>query len=179
MLLGLIREGDSQAREDLVRRYLPALLRWARGRLPRPARDLMDTDDIVQVSFLRSLDRVGAFELRWKGAFMAYLRRVLMNEIRDQMRRANRIPLKESLPEHMPELGPSPLEEAMGRQQIEVYEKGLATLTEEQQEAVMLRVEMGFTYKEVAEALGSPSPNAAHMVVARALVRLTEVMHEG
>ena len=122
VLIGLIREGDSQAREILVRRYLPHLRRWARGRLPRTARDLLDTDDIVQVSFVRSLDRIGEFEPRWKGAFMAYLRRVLQNEIRDQIRRAHRTPSKESLPEQMPGAGPSPLEEAMGRQKLEAYE---------------------------------------------------------
>ena len=40
----------------------------------------------------------------------------------------------------------------------------------------MLRIELGFTYVEIATFLGSPSANAARMVVTRALARLAEVM---
>jgi RNA polymerase sigma-70 factor (ECF subfamily) len=39
-----------------------------------------------------------------------------------------------------------------------------------------MRIEFGFTFPEIAEALGRPSANAARMTVSRALVRLAEVM---
>ena len=39
-----------------------------------------------------------------------------------------------------------------------------------------MRVELGSSYPEIAGVLGSPSPNAARMVVSRALVRLAEMM---
>ncbi len=55
---------------------------------------------------------------------------------------------------------------------------GRPTLTEEQQQAVVLRVELGFSYQQVAEAMGSPSIDAARMLVARALARLSERMVE-
>jgi hypothetical protein len=35
---------------------------------------------------------------------------------------------------------------------------------------------MGYGYDEVADAVASPSPNAARMMVARALVRLAQDM---
>jgi RNA polymerase sigma-70 factor (ECF subfamily) len=41
----------------------------------------------------------------------------------------------------------------------------------------MLRVEMGFTYPEIAQAIGAPSANAARMTVVRALARLAEAMN--
>ena len=177
-LLSRIREGDAAARNRLVSRFLPHLQRWARGRLPAGARDLADTDDLVQVTLLRALDRVEAFVPRKEGAFLAYLRRILMNQIRDQIRHKGRqmpvVPLRED----QQYLGPSPLEEAIGRETLESYETALAQLTEEQQVAVMLRIEMGFTHQRVAEELGCPSPNAARMVVARALIRLAEAMDE-
>src|SRR5438093_1399655 len=44
-LLTLAKEGDERAREVLFERYGPALKRWASGRLPTWARDLVDTDD--------------------------------------------------------------------------------------------------------------------------------------
>ena len=37
---------------------------------------------------------------------------------------------------------------------------------------------MGFSYEEVAEAIGSPSVDAARMLVTRALTRLAETMRE-
>ena len=47
-LLERARAGDSDALDRLLGRYLPRLRRWASGRLPRRARDLSDTDDLVQ-----------------------------------------------------------------------------------------------------------------------------------
>ena len=176
-LLDAIRRGDSGARDRLVRRYLPGLRAWARGRLPAGARDLADTDDLVQVTLLRALDRVKDFETRERGAFLAYLRRILKNQIVDQIRRARRAPERGALSEQLPRAGPSPLEEVIGREALEAYEEALSRLPERQQEAVIMRIELGFTHPEVAEALGCPSANAARMVVARALVRLVEVMH--
>ena len=72
--------------------------------------------------------------------------------------------------------GPSPLESAIGQETLELYESALARLPADQQEAVMLRIELGLTWPEVATATGSPSPNAARMSVARALARLAEEM---
>lgn len=71
---------------------------------------------------------------------------------------------------------PSLVEQAIGREAVEAYEAGLARLPENQQEVVILRIEFGFTYQEIAEAVGSPSANAARMTVSRALLRLAEVM---
>jgi RNA polymerase sigma-70 factor (ECF subfamily) len=177
-LLAQIRQGDTAARDRLIARYLAPLQRWARGRLPARARDLADTDDLVQVTFLRALDHLDKFEPRRDGAFLAYLRRILQNQIRDQLRRVGRKPRAEALAEDLPVGAASPLEEAIGRETVEVYERALSRLPQDQQEAVLLRIELGFTHREVAEAIGSPSPNAARMLVARALIRLAEVMHE-
>jgi RNA polymerase sigma-70 factor (ECF subfamily) len=176
-LLERVKSGAPQARDRLVRRYLPALQRWARGRLPSTARDLADTDDLVQVTLIRALDRVQDFEHRGEGSFLAYLRRTLQNQIRDQLRRSGRRPASEDVKESMSVMGPSPLEEAIGYQTLEAYEAALEQLSPAHQEAVMLRVEMGFTYPEIAQAIGAPSANAARMTVVRALARLAEAMN--
>ena len=41
-----------------------------------------------------------------------------------------------------------------------------------------MRVEMGLTWEQIAEALGKPSTDAARMLVTRALARLAVVMEE-
>ena len=171
-----LRDGDFAARDRLLSRYLPLLRRWAHGRLPGRARDLADTDDLVQVTLLRALDHLKEFEPRQEGAFLAYLRRILLNQIRDELRRAGRQPRKEPLANDMREDSPSPLERALGRETLLSYEAALARLPEEQHQAVVLRIELGYTHQQVADALGMPSANSARMVVARALVRVAEEM---
>jgi RNA polymerase sigma-70 factor (ECF subfamily) len=131
-------------------------------------RDLAETDDLVQVALLRSLDHVEEFEARREGAFLAYLRSILLNLVRDEIRGHRRRPGRESLDEESERGGRSFVEETVGVETFAAYEQALATLPEEHQEAVILRVEFGYTYEELAAALGSPSADAARMSVTRA-----------
>jgi RNA polymerase sigma-70 factor (ECF subfamily) len=137
----------------------------------------VDTDDLVQESLLRALDRLEEFEPRHEGAFLAYLRRILLNRITDEARRAGRQPGLDELPQDLVCEDLSPLERVLGREAIARYEAALATLSPREQEAVVMRVEMGFTHQQIAEAIGSPSWNAARMFVSRALLRLAEAVH--
>jgi len=175
-LLAAVRAGGTGARDRLVSRYLPLLLRWAHGRLPRAARDLAETQDLVQVTLLKALAHLDTFEARHEGAFLAYLRQVLRNEVRMEIRRVSRRPLRQPLAEDLAERSPSPLEEAIGSEALEAYERALGALREDERQAVILRLEFGFTHEQVAEALGKPSADAARMLVARAMVRMSEAM---
>lgn len=177
-LLTRVRDGDGAARERLVSRYLPMLQRWAHGRLPGHARGLADTDDLVQVTLLRALDRIGGFEPCGEGMFLAYLRRIVLNSIRDEIRRSMRRGEHIELDEAVPDPAPSVVELAIGHQALQAYEAALASLPDEQQEAVILRIEFGYSHQEIATALGKPSSNTARMIVVRGLVRLAERMGE-
>jgi len=172
------RGGDGTARETLAGRYIHVLRRWAHGRLPRAARDLVDTDDIVQSAVLKALRRLDSFEPRGEGAFLAYLRQILLNNIRDQARRAKRRPQHESLNDDLRTSSRSPLEEVIGRESLDRYESALNRLTENQKQAVILRLDLGFRYREIAEAIGSPTPGAARLLVARGLAHLSRIMRE-
>lgn len=175
-LLMEVRRGLPKAGDRLVTRYLGILQRWAHGRIPRRARNLVDTGDIVQSTLLRALGRVTAFEPRRAGAFLAYLRRILLNQISDQVRRSQRQPATQTLSDDLPGSDPSPLEHVIGRETLQSYENALAGLPGEMQGAVILRLELGLSHEEVARTLGAPSPDAARMLVARAMARLAEVM---
>jgi len=94
-LLAKARKGDGQAVELLFERCLPALRRWARGRLPSYARDLADTQDLVQETVLHTLNKLESFEPRHQGALQAYLRQAVANRIRDEIRRVTRRPVPE------------------------------------------------------------------------------------
>ena len=175
-LLHLIRGGDEAARNRLFQRYLPLLQRWASGRLPSGARDQMDTNDLVQVTLLKTLGKIGEFEPRHEGALLYYLRRSLLNQVRDQARRVKRRPEPVPVDENLPDREPSPLDDALRAEVLDRYDAALEKLTDSQREAVVLRLEMGFTHAEVAEAVGVSSPDAARMLTQRAVVRLAEEM---
>jgi RNA polymerase sigma-70 factor (ECF subfamily) len=177
-LLTRVRAGDEDARERLVVRYLALMKRWAHGRVPPRARRFADTDDLVQTTLLRALNAVPHFEPRREGAFLAYLRKILLNQLRTALQRAEAGPPLQSLPSQLEGAHASPLEEAIGAEAMEAYEAALASLTEDQQQAVVLRIELGLSFQQVAEAMESPSADAARMLVTRALARLSERMVE-
>jgi len=58
----------------------------------RWARDVSDTQDLVQETLLQTFKRVETFESRGDGAFQAYLRQALLNRIRNELRRFRRRP---------------------------------------------------------------------------------------
>jgi RNA polymerase sigma-70 factor (ECF subfamily) len=64
----------------------------------------------------------------------------------------------------------------VGRQATQRYEQALARLRPEEREAIIARVEMGYSYERLAEALNKPSPEAARKAARRALIRLAEEM---
>jgi RNA polymerase sigma factor (sigma-70 family) len=175
-LLERAREGDRDALDRLVSRHLIPLKRWAKGRLPRWARDLADTDDLVQDTMLQTFKRIGDFEARGVGALQAYLRQAVVNRVRDELRKKGRRPESTDLDGLQIDAGLSPLEEAIGRESLARYERALATLTEDEREAIVGRVEMGYSYEELADVLGKPSSDAARKAARRALVRLTQEM---
>lgn len=171
-LLARARAGDERALEPLFARYLPRLRRWASGRLPGWARDAVDTQDLVQDTLISVFKQVDRFEPRREGAFQAYLRQALMNRIRNAVRDRSRRPDGTTVDEAVPSGETSPLERAIGTQQLERYEAALARLRSIDREAIVARLEMGCSYQEVATMLELPSADAARKASQRALVRL-------
>lgn len=177
-LLAKVRAGDNTALERLLTRHLPKLRRWASGRLPAWARDRDDTDDLVQETVIQTLRRIEGFDPRHEGALQAYLRQALLNRIRDAVRRAGRRGGVVPLDEQMKSLDASPLECAIGTESVERYDTALATLREQDREAIISRIELGHSYEELAELLGKPSADAARVAVHRAMLRLAEAMRD-
>lgn len=175
-LIERVRRGDPAALERLAARHLAPLRRWARGRLPRWARDLSDTDDLVQDTLIKTFRRLDDFDVRGSGALLAYLRQAITNRVRDELRRHGARPPATDLDVLAIDRQPSPLETAIGRESLERYESAMSRLTPEEREAIIGRVEMGYSFQELAEELGKPSSEAARKAVSRALVKLVHEM---
>lgn len=178
-LLERARAGDQDAANRLFARYVRPLRRWASGRLPKWARDIADTDDFVQETLAQTFRRIGQFEARGAGALHAYLRQAVLNRIREELRRKGRRPGATGLSGLEPASLPSPLEQAIGNEALDRYETALQRLRPEDQDAIIGRVELGYTYDELARELGKPTADAARKAAQRAMVRLIEEMERG
>ena len=176
VLIQRVREGDKDSLEQLIQRHLAPLRRYASGRLPRWARDLADTDDLVQDTLLRTFSKVDEFEVRGVGALQAYLRQAVMNRLRDELRRKGRVPPLVDVHELDVAGQGSPLEEAIGAEAAARYVAALARLEPEEREAIIGRVEMDYSYADLADMLGKPTADAARKAARRALLRLAEEM---
>ena len=175
-LLERARAGDREALESLIARYLPRLQRWASGRLPRWARDMAETQDLVQEALFQTFKRIERFEPRGEGALHAYLRQAILNRIREELRRAKRRPARSELDSAAEDDARSPLAAAIGQEANDRYERALARLRPDDRELVVARIELGYTNREIAELLDKPTPNAARMATERAVVRLAKEM---
>jgi RNA polymerase sigma-70 factor, ECF subfamily len=171
-LLARARAGDPQALERLFARHLPPLQRWARGRLPKWARQMTETDDLVQDALAQTFKRLDHVEANGVGALGGYLRQAVLNRIRDELRRSGRTPPSVDLCTVDVPGGQSPLEQAIGREGVERYERALQQLSTADREAIVGRLELGYSYEELAEALGKPSAEAARKAAQRALLKL-------
>jgi RNA polymerase sigma-70 factor (ECF subfamily) len=177
-LLARIKGGDDEALNRLLRRCMPALRRWAHGRLPQSARGMLETADLVQDAVLAGLRRLDGFEAHHQGALQAYFRASVMNRIRDVIRQERRRPQQTELPEALASEEMSPLELAIGLENLKYYEVALERLKPADREAIICRLELQYSYEELAIVLNKSSPDAARMAVTRAMIRLVNELRD-
>ena len=178
-LLRRAQTGDQGALDQLFARYVPRLHRWAHRRVPHWARNAAETADYVQETVLYTLRNLGGFEPQREGALLGYLRRSLLNRVRDQFRHAARHPAPHELDERMVDAGRSPLEFAIGEEDRRRYEAGLRRLRRQDRQAIVASVELGYTYEQIALLLNKPTAEAARLAVRRALLKLGDEMARG
>jgi RNA polymerase sigma-70 factor (ECF subfamily) len=172
-LIALARQGDVSALDRLFARAFLPLRRWAHGRLPPSLRGAADTADLVQETAMAALKHLsGGFEPHQQGAVQAYLRQAVLNRIRHLVRQAQRHPSPAELPDQLAAGEMSPLDRAIGAENVERYERALARLSAQDREAIIGRIELQYDHDALAATLGKPSASAARMAVARAMKRL-------
>ena len=176
-LMQAYHDGDLAARDQLFERCLKLLRSWAHGRLPSAGRGMADTDDLVQVSMLRAFNNLDRFEASRPGALLAYMRTILLNSIRDELRRSQRKPLGSTLEQsQLADPAAGVLERVIGQETLDQYEQALSKLTEKQRNAVILRLEFEMTYPEIAAELQVESSDSVRMLVVRGLTELVRTM---
>lgn len=174
-LLDRSRTGDRAALGRLIVRCLPALTRWAHGRLPQWIRTIADTTDLVQDAALHTLRQTRTLDLRSRHALAAYLREAVHNRIRDEHRRIARRGVHDTVAETFVDRGPSPFDRALTQEQDARYRSALARLSPRDAELIVAHVELDYTHAQLGCMTGR-SPNAARMALERAVRRLAAQM---
>lgn len=176
-LLARVRAGDASARDALVRRAEPLLRRFAQGRVPQLLRHEQDTGDLIQLTWTRVLDRLDAFETHAPGDFFAYLRAVLINALREALRRRDASPVVAGSDVGDAVAAMLPAQHVDPADWI-AYEQSLAVLAPEHRALVLMRFEFGMSFAEIAAELGE-SADGVRMKLNRAIARMAGAADDG
>jgi DNA-directed RNA polymerase specialized sigma24 family protein len=71
---------------------------------------------------------------------------------------------------------PSPLALAITAQEQELYRAALGRLKQDDQTLIVGRLELGYSYEQLALVMGKATPDAARVALRRSLARLVEEM---
>ncbi|MGH7447471.1 MAG: RNA polymerase sigma factor [Longimicrobiales bacterium] len=169
-LLERARTGDAEAREQLVRRYLPDVYRAAVRVLGDP--DL--AEDAAQDAFINAMGGLSRF--RGDASFRTWLLRIAINAARSVGRRnGRRREVSLMLAESEPAATPDPASRAVNLSELERLERALTRLPTKQRLAVALRVQQGLNYAEIAASLKC-SEGAARVNYHLGVKRLRELL---
>lgn len=176
VLVGRCRTGDAAARAALIARIDPLLRRFARGRVPQLLRHEQDTADLVQSTWLRVLDKLGGIALQGPGDFFAYLRTVLINALREALRRQGASPI--NFDADAESATATLVANNVDPDDWLAYEQSLAAMSPDHRLVVLMRYEFGMSFAEIAQELGE-TPDAVRMRLNRAIARIAQVPGDG
>ncbi len=172
--------GDEAAWRSLVEQYT----RRVYALLAHQCRDRELAEELTQATFVKLFDQLRRQDgYREQGRFEAYLFRIAMNHLRDEMRRRKRqartmdvngqdflLPPQQSGREQR-----APLERMQHEEQVRKLRTAIAAMSESDQQILHLRHTAGMAFAEIAETLGEPLGTVlarAH----RALKKLREML---
>lgn len=170
MLIRRAQAGDEKAFGELYSAYFTPMFRYLYVRLGNRA----DAEDLTQTVFMKVFTALGTFREQ-KVSPLAYFFRVARNALIDHRKKK-----RETVFGEVEAIEEQPADEnitkdAMRTDEKHELERGLRTLTEEQQEVVILKFIQGYSTKEVAEFLGKREP-AIRQIQCRALRALRNVL---
>ncbi|HEY3787472.1 MAG TPA: RNA polymerase sigma factor [Urbifossiella sp.] len=145
--------GDRSAFAQLVERYWDRLYRW----LYHLTRDRHAAEDLTQETFLKTLAAIRSF--RPGSNFRAWVFKIGHNNFVNQKRSERRT--KHSLPDDLPGMDAGDAEGASeNREVLEIVGRAVAELPPDFRAALMLRVEEGLSFREVAKVLKTTEETA-------------------
>lgn len=187
-LLRCAQQGDPAALDDLFRRYQERVHRIARIRMGPRVRSFMESNDLVQNTFLVAQRKLAEFEPRSHAAIIHWLATILQHQIHDAndyatAARRNRevevsIEPREGLSgDGSPAIEPASPDpgaatRASERELHELYDACVQELEDDQREVILLRDYANGSWEFIREQLGRPTTEAVMQLYSRARARL-------
>lgn len=168
-------DGDPVAIRRVLASIRPLVVRYCRARVGRQERSFASADDVVQEVCLAVLTALPVYRDQGR-PFLAFVYGIAAHKVADAHRAAARNraePVADVADEPEPEAGPE--QRAMQGELSRRMKQLLECLPDKQREIVVLRVVVGLSAEETAEAIGS-TPGAVRVAQHRALARLRKCL---
>lgn len=167
--------GDHRAAARLLEVIRPLVVRYCRGRVGGLERSYASADDLAQEVCLAVLTALPSYRDQGR-PFLAFVYGIAQHKVADAHRAAARNraePVAEVPDEIEGDVGPE--QRALQGELNERMSQLLRVLPDKQREIVVLRVVVGLSAEETADAVGS-TPGAVRVAQHRALARLRKVL---
>jgi RNA polymerase sigma-70 factor (ECF subfamily) len=163
--------GNRVAIERLLGYVRPLIVRYCRARVGRQERSFASADDVAQEVCLAVLTALSTYRDQGR-PFLAFVYGIAAHKVADAHRAAarNRSEPVAEVPDE-PELDAGPEQRAMRVETTARINELLQVLPAKQREILVLRVVVGLSAEETADAVGS-TPGAVRVAQHRALARL-------
>jgi len=163
--------GDRDALREVLETIRPIVVRYCRARVGTTERSGLSADDVAQEVCLAAITALPRYKDQGR-PFLAFVYGIAAHKVADAHRAAarNRADPTEVVPERY-SLDAGPEQMALDSESSERMNKLLSVLPEKQREILILRVVVGMSAEETAEAVGS-TPGAVRVAQHRALARL-------
>ena len=168
-------EGDRGAFDELVRKYQRPLY----AMLYRMVSDHDDASDLLQKAFVKAFTGLSGFERR--SSFKTWLYQIAINLAKNLYRDRSRAEFL-SLDDVIIKRDPKTVEALINKESRTLLRRGVAALPEKQRTTVMLRVQEGKKFEEIAGimkcSVGTAKANYHH-AVQKLKGMMEEQEHEG
>ncbi len=163
--------GERDAVEEVITTIRPMVVRYCRARLGRFDRSSVSADDVAQEVCLAVLTALPGYRVQGR-PFLAFVYGIASHKVIDAHRAAtrNRAEPVSDVPDRV-EAGDGPEQHTLRVELSEAMGRMLDKLPSKQREILVLRVVVGLSAEETAEAVGS-TPGAVRVAQHRALARL-------
>lgn len=174
-LVGAAIAGDRVAVERLLATVRPLVVRYCRARVGRFERSFSSADDIAQEVCLAVLRALPGYRDQGR-PFLAFVYGIAAHKVADAHRMAqrNRSDPYDEVPDSA-DLGGGPEQQALAGELSAQMNRLLGELPEKQRDILVLRVVVGLSAEETAEAVDS-TPGAVRVAQHRALSRLRKLI---
>lgn len=187
------QSGDRDALNRLFERYYERVRRSVRARIGARMRSMLDSGDILQLTFAKAFDIFDRFEMRNEGSFIHWLCEIAVGQIHDENDKGQAKKRKPKggiqsldaspgddddggLHSLIPAQHTGPEGRAARHEHEAAVDDCLDKLPEEHRNCIVLRDYEGLEWRDVAKELGKNTDSAARELHRRALLLVAKCL---